>query len=95
MEAIWLLAIKIVSCLLRQANHHIYVQHQGSQKQLKELFDQFGKVSEVTVPKNKATQSTKGFAFVLYENGISADRYGILEHFSLPMDFLSGALLGP
>lgn len=53
------------------------VQHTGSQGQLKDLFSQFGKVSEVTVPKNKATNSTKGFAFVLYENGIHADRYVI------------------
>lgn len=51
------------------------MQHQGSQQQLKELFEQFGKVHEVTVPKNKATNSTKGFAFVLFENGLSADRF--------------------
>jgi len=50
------------------------VQTANSQKLLKELFDQYGKVTEVTVPKNKATNSTKGFAFVLYANGASADK---------------------
>ena len=53
------------------------MQTANSQKLLKELFDQYGKVSEVTVPKNKATNSTKGFAFVLYANGTSADKYGL------------------
>ena len=53
------------------------MQHQGSQQQLKELFEQFGKVQEVTVPKNKATNSTKGFAFVLFENGLFADRLSL------------------
>ncbi len=50
------------------------VQTGNSQKLLKEVFDYYGKVAEVTVPKNKATNSTKGFAFVLYANGQSADK---------------------
>ena len=62
---------------------NLMLQHHGSQQQLKELFDQFGEVQEVTVPKNKATNSTKGFAFVLYHNGISADRLAPCPSLSL------------
>ena len=47
---------------------------QNSHKELRDIFEQFGKVAEVTVPRNKATNATKGFAFVAFANGLAADR---------------------
>ena len=54
------------------------VQGAGSNYLLKDIFRQFGKVAEVTVPVNKATNSTKGFAFVAFANGLAADRCAFL-----------------
>lgn len=50
------------------------LQNNSSQQQLRGLFEHFGRIAEVTVPINKATNSTKGFAFVAFANGLAADR---------------------
>lgn len=44
------------------------------EQHLKQPFERFGKISEVSVPLNNANNLNKGFAFIEYENKADAQK---------------------